>query len=259
MPYKTLVVSPKTELTFTDDEVQQVVNLLGAKMLRTQANIHGLLAALDEQFDILWFATHGDEKGVYLEDGILNTSEITALVRSAGVKLVVLNTCSSKPVAREIYEELGVQLVCTVKKVPDRSAFITATLFARKVASGLSFYESYRAAKPGQNTVYLFLPEKEMEMQQPEKRTSSVDIDLSNLLISVNRLYQMVVTGDREYGTEGLIPAVRRLSAEVEQLVEDVEIMRRNQDFNRKTLYIVVGICSCLLIAVVYLVAQRGV
>src|SRR6476660_3229032 len=155
---RTLVVAPITNLPYSGNEVQQVVNTLGAQMLREQADIHGLLEILKQDFDIVWFSTHGDEKGVYLNDGILNTSEITALVRSTRAKLVVLNTCSSRAVALSIYDELRIPLVCTLRPVPDRTAFIFGTLFARKIALGTQPHQAFLNARPGQDLTYVYLP-----------------------------------------------------------------------------------------------------
>lgn len=259
--YRTLVVAPKTDLLFVDDEVQQVINLMEGKVLQgSQANIHGLLHILDEPFDILWFATHGDEKGVYLSDGILSTSEITTLARSAGVQLVVLNTCSSRAIALGIYDELRIRLVCTLKKVPDRAAFITATVFARKIKQGLSFRQAFEAAKPGQNTTYLFLPEKETSMPPVDKKRV-VEDDMSSLVVLVNRLYEIVITGNADYGTEGLIPIVKKLSEQVDQVVDDLDIMRQNQEFNRRILLIETIVLIFLFIStllLLYLFSQRG-
>lgn len=266
MTYKTLAVEPKTNLPLVADEVQQVINLLGAKVLRgEQANIHGLLEILSGDFDILWFATHGDDKGVYLNDGILNVSEITALVRSTGASLVVLNTCSSRSVALSIYDELKIPLVATIKAVPDRSAFITGTLFARKLAAGLPFREAYEAAKPGQNSTYTFIPEEQttyypyegglkLMPPAPERR---YDNDLATLLETVRRL-EILVRGDSTYAVEGLVPTVKSLEDRVEKLIDDFHIIKSNQILNRRLLLTMSSLCVILFITLVLLVVQSG-
>lgn len=179
----------------------QVVNLLGAKLLQgTQATLHGLLNILREPFEIIWFATHGNENGIYLSDGVLNTSEITTMVRSAGAKLTVLNTCSSRPVALTIHDELGMDFVCTVRPVPDRTAFITGSIFAQKIADGLDFYSAYEAAKPGQNSTYTYLGAKDIYMPP---------------------------TGGIRYGAQGLpgqMPDAETL-ARIVRTVEDISIV----------------------------------
>lgn len=252
---KVLVVAPSTDLLLVDDEVQQVVNALRAKVLQgSQANVHGLLAMLDESFDVVWFATHGDEFGVYLSDGILSPAEITAMVRSAGVSLVVLNTCSSRPVALTIHDELRISLVCTVRAVPDRTAFVTGTIFAKKLQQGFSYREAYEMAKPGQNSTYVFLPESET-MERPQQKT---DDSLESVVALVRRL-EILVSGNSDYNVEGLVPTVRVLSRKIDSLIIEVSVMRANQALNRRLLMGVTFICIVLLVAMSILVLQRGI
>ncbi len=254
--YKTLIVAPETNLTLAPDEVQQVVNLLSAKLLRgAGANVHGLLNILAEPFDVIWFATHGDENGIYLNDGLLSTSDLTTLARSCGASLVVLNTCTSRNVALGIYDELRIKLVCTVKKVPDRTAFITGVILARGLSNGLGYREAYEAAKPGQNATYLFLPEEESYMP-PIERPGKMDEDIQTLAVLVRRL-EIIVTGNSDYNVEGLAPTVRMLTKKVDQLLIDFGVMKANQLFNRRVLLGVSFLCTLLLFATSILVYQR--
>lgn len=261
--YTTLVIAPKTDLLLVDDEVQQVNNLLGAKLLQgSQATIHGLLAILASPFDIVWFATHGSAEGIYLTpenekaNGILNASEITALVRSCGARLVVFNTCSSRSVALTIYDELRIPMVCTLKPVPDRMAFITGTIFARKVADGYSFKDSYELAKPGQNSTYLFLPESETQREMPPLNDNEKFIsDLTSLAALVRRL-QILVSGDTDYNVKGLIPTVKDLDSKVDILIEDFAVVKANQLFNKRLLFTMTILCVVLLIGMAILVSR---
>lgn len=263
MPYKTLVIAPKTNLLLAEDEVQQVANALSAKQLpQSQANIHGLLEILREDFDIIWFCTHGDEKGVYLNDGILSTSEITTLVRSSSARLVVLNTCSSRPVALSIYDELRIPLVCTLFAIPDRSAFIFGTLFARKIALGMPFREAFDRARPGQDKTYVFLPETELiptmpPMERDRDRQDVSSADILRMINSVNRL-EILVSGNRDYGVDGLVPTVRMLSEKIDHISEQMEELRHSHEFQRRLLYTVTVICFALFVSTLLLVYQRG-
>lgn len=257
-PYKTLMVAPPSELSMAANEVQQVVNTLGAKLLQgDDADIHGILNMVATPFDIVWFAAHGDEKGVYLKDGVLTTSEITTLVRSAGASLVVLNTCSSRNVALGIYDELKIPLVCTVTEIPDRTAFITGTIFARRIAEGMGFREAYEDAKPGQNSRYTFLPEEGYVMPPPyDPPPRKVEHDLNSLVALVRRL-EILVSGSTDYNVKGLVPTVNELARKVEELLIDFSVMKNNQMFNRKVLLFLVSLSVLLLIAVSSLAYQR--
>lgn len=252
--YKTLIVAPETNLPMAKDEVQQVINLLGSKVLTgSDANIRGLLNILSEPFDIVWFATHGDEKGIYLNDGVVNASELTSLIRSVGASFVVLNTCSSRSVALALHDELRLPLVCTLREVPDRTAFILGTLLARQLARGLSFREAYEIAKPGQNSTYAFLPE-EGKIVNERKR---VEHDLESIIALVKRL-EIIVSGSSDYNVEGLIPTVKELSRKVELLSQDFVIMRQNQLLNRRLLWAVIITCIILIVSVGILALWNG-
>ncbi len=260
--YRTLVIAPRSELVNVDNEVQQINNLLrGQILIGDDANLRGVIQMAAQPFDIVWFATHGDETGVYLQDGVFSMSEITTFVRSVGAKLVVLNTCSSKPVALGLYDELRIPIVCTIRKVPDRTAFFTGAIFARKLSEGRSFRQAYEDAKPGQNSTYEFIPSemlvpKEMEMPPPERHSNRLEDDLSSLISLVRRL-EIIVTGNNDYNVTGLVPTVKELSSKVEKLLDDFDIMRANQLFNRRLLWGITFLSITLLIAVLALSYQR--
>lgn len=261
--YNVLMVAPQLldkrmdPLVLAKDEVDQVVTLLRPSLLSgSQCTIQGLLNIFASDFDIVWFATHGDENGIYLNDGLVTSSELTALMRSAGVRLVVLNTCSSRPVALAIYDELQINLICTVKKLPDRTAFVTATIFARMLTRGYSFREAYEKAKPGKNSTYTFLPPEDEEM--PERRTAFLPDDPTDLANAVRRL-QIVVQGDKDYNVEGLAPQVKKASEILNGLVHEVTRLKESSLFNRRLLWFNFSISLMLLIAVVVLVFQRGI
>lgn len=262
--YNVLMVAPQLldksmdPLVLAKDEIDQVVTMLRPSLLSgSQCTIQGLLNAFATDFDIVWFASHGDENGIYLNDGLVTSAELTALMRSAGVRLVVLNTCVSRAVALAIHDELQIELVCTVKKLPDRTAFVTATLFARMLTRGFSFRQAYEKAKPGKNSTYTFLPPEEEDMP-PQPRAYSMPDEPPDLAEAVRRLH-VAVQGDRNYGAKGLIPQVDELSDTVHALVTQVASLKSSSDFNRRLLWLVFAISISSLVALVVLVYQRGV
>lgn len=229
MPYRTLIVAPKSDLSLVEDEVMQVNNLLGGTLLTGyQSTVHGFLTMARQEFDIVWFATHGDDKGVYLNDGILETSELTAFVRSMNAQLTVFNTCSSKGVALALHDELQTEFICTLKAVPDRMAFITGVLFAQKLADGLDFFEAYEEAKPGQNSTYTyigekgrFMPPREPNRYTPANSSQSPQMPdpqtLLNFIDSVKDLNLIVK------GQSGLLPPIREMINEIQKQMTGLE------------------------------------
>lgn len=105
-------------------------------------------------WDIIWFATHGDQKGIMLSDGAVSIADLTAIARNSSAYLIVLNTCSSRYVGMEIHYELGVDVITTETAADDTSAYQTGAFLARNLASGMSVVDAYERSKPGQNTLY---------------------------------------------------------------------------------------------------------
>jgi hypothetical protein len=259
VPYRTLVVAPTSDLALVGDEVMQVVNTLGAKLLQgARANIHGLLDILQQGWDLVWFATHGDETGIHLSDGILSASEITSLIRSAGVSLTVFNTCSSYEVAHTIHRELKTAFVATVKKVPDRTAYITGALFAQKLAEGLDFEAAYEAAKPGQNSTYTYLPAKGIVMPPPYERRNAGDADPLVRLNEIVEQLDAIVNGSVRFHIPGLVKSNELLGQKIDLLTVEVATLKANQKLNRRLLITLSIICFLLLVAVVSLAYMVG-
>jgi hypothetical protein len=228
MPYRVVVIAPDSNLKFAGDEVQQVINLLGAKLLTAgDATLRGMISILREGFDIIWFATHGDELGVYLNDGIVNISELTTLIRSSGAQLTVFNTCASRPVALTIHDEVGTEFICTIKPVPDRMAYITGTIFAQKLADGFDFFEAYEEAKPGQNSTYTYIGEKGISMPQrepnryvPQGSPSPQMPDPATLLAFIESVKELNLI---VRGQSGLVPPVRDMIVDLQTQVGALE------------------------------------
>lgn len=260
MAYRVLVVAPTSDLALASDEVMQLVNLLGARLLQgARANLHGLLDMLQTGWDIVWFACHGSEQGVHLSDGVLNASEITSLIRGAGVRLTVFNTCESYQVAHEIHNELQTDFICTIKKVPDRSAYITGTLFAQQLAGGMDFYDAYEVAKPGQNSTYVYLDGRGPAMPPNERPRTNFQVDDLGQVGELVRRLEVILNGNVSWNVEGIVPAVRALSGKVDVLTTKVEQLEANQLFNRRLLIVLSIVCVALLIAVgVQIALQAG-
>lgn len=262
MAYRTLVIAPSdTGLEYSDDEVMAVVNALDAKMLAgRRATITGLLDIMSEGWDIVWVASHGDGKGIYLSDGIVRTSELTTLVRSTGAQLTVLNTCSSYDVAHAIHDEVDCALVCTLKPIPDREAFVTGTIFARQIAKGLDFFDAYELAKPGQNSTYRFFSGKGQVMpasydRNRDNRSDGQDLGAFGDLI---RRLEVIVNGSAQWNVEGLVPAFKRMELKIDVLTQEIAQLKANQRVNKRWLITLATICFLLLIAVVSLAYMIG-
>lgn len=150
-----LLVAPDCGLQGALNEVRAVALALHPVPLNGTVTRKDLLDALGGHvWDIIWFATHGDQNGIMLSDGAVSIADLTAIARNSGAYLVVLNSCSSRYVGMEIYYELGVDVITTEAAADDMSAYQTGAFLARNLASGLSVVDAYERSKPGQNALY---------------------------------------------------------------------------------------------------------
>lgn len=210
MPYRSVIIAPDTDLLLVEDEVQSVVNSMRAHMLRGYVTAADLSQKMQEEFEIVWFATHGDQNGVLLSDGHLDASSLTAMIRTAGAELVVLNTCSSFDVAMLVHNELMTHMICTIRPIPDREAFLTAKNLAFQLGRGLSYYDAYLAAKPGQNRTYLYLTGRRASGMTPARQNDDISPEFRRLFA--------LIDGDEKWGQPGLMKTVASLQESVDKI-----------------------------------------
>lgn len=243
MPLRVLVVAPKTDLLLVDSEVAAVVNFLRASLLNDHVTAEMLLDELAEQWDVVWFAAHGDESGVHLSDGPLGSGPLTSFIRTAGASLVVFNTCSSFQVANEIYNELLIDLVCTIRPVPDRDAFFTGKQFAIQLSRGQTPHEAYLLAKGGGNRDYVFMNKREKPVSPPVISPAQID----QLSEELRRLVE-VMDGRPRDKVPGLLETVVNLSQVVAKMQDDFRFFR-----------IAVWVIGAISLTMLLLSALRGI
>lgn len=167
-----LLIAPDLGLPAALDEVRAVSAALRPVVLTGKVTRKDLLDALrGHTWDTLWFATHGDEHGIMLSDGAVSVSDLTAVVRSSGASLVVLNSCSSRLIGLELYFELGCSVITTQTSVDDLSAYQTGTLLARYLGMGMSAVDAFAESKPGQGANYLLFAKAAPSDESDEVRT----------------------------------------------------------------------------------------
>lgn len=221
MTLRVLVVAPKTDLILVEAEVAAVVNYLRASLLNGDVTADMLLNKLEEQWDVLWFAAHGDESGIHLTDGVLSSSLLTSFIRTAGATLVVFNTCSSFQVAQAIYNELLIDFVCTIRPIPDREAFFTGKQFAIHLSRGKQPHEAYLDAKSGGNKDYVFMNRREL----PAPSHSATSMEIATISEELRRLIDLM-DGNKRNQQPGLLEDVRTLSRNVTRIESDLKFLR---------------------------------
>lgn len=151
-----LLVAPEFGLPAVANEVRAISTMLRPVILNGEVTRRDVLEALrGHTWDVIWFATHGDQAGIQLSDGPLSVSDLTAVVRSSGAWLAVLNTCSSRLVGLELHYELGISVITTQAEIDDATAYQTGALLADALADCADPLAAYNASKPGQAQNYL--------------------------------------------------------------------------------------------------------
>ena len=187
---KVLLVAPtQPDLPNILDEVQDIVNsgLTVHPLLGQVRHVDVLREITLGKYDVLWLATHGNDEGVLLSDGLLPASLLTSLARGR-VRVVVLNTCSSAQAAQMIQNETHATVVCTVVDVPDREAYQTGALLARTLYDTGRIEIAYERSKPGGNRTYLLLAAQGERMSGDDTGITRLGTEMSELIKAMYEL-----------------------------------------------------------------------
>jgi hypothetical protein len=137
------------------DELRTLLGSLKGRdvdlMLLPAAQPEDLRVALGSaDIDVVHFSGHAEEEGILLRDSDgyaqqVSGSELRNLLQDNGVKLAVLNACSTKATAEEIEETVGA-VIGTTKKLDDRAANkLTKVLYA-SLGTGQSIDAAFNEA-----------------------------------------------------------------------------------------------------------------
>lgn len=150
-----LLIAPASDLPAVQNEIRNVSLALRPAVLQNkvvgQEVLHWLTA---HPWDIVIFATHGDEHGIVLSDGQLPIGLLAPEVRASGAYLIILNTCASEIAGSIIHNETGATVICTIGPIDDAQAAHTMSLLARNLAAGLDPATAYERSKPSLGSLY---------------------------------------------------------------------------------------------------------
>lgn len=187
---RVLLVAPQVNLAYAHSEIEAVVNSgLMVRLLNHDVTEDAIAdRLLNEEFDILWFATHTtDEEDGRIQIGhnrYMTATVLAQICRNASLDLVYLNTCQSWGAAAIISQEIGSDLICTVGEVDDRLAFRTGAIFARRLAGSDDYRKAFEYAKPARNRTYVYL-DNWRRMERMNEKTHKLLEEIRNLLSSI--------------------------------------------------------------------------
>lgn len=152
-----LIIAPTSDLTYQNDELSaalrseyRITPLVGT------VTIHSLLAALQRNYDIIWYIGHSSDDGIQLSDGKLSVSDFAPLVRNS--RLLLLNSCTSVGIAGKIRDATSVDVIAYLGEVEDKSAYRFGATFIQNLQRyGDNFKRAYDASIVADDSSYVFL------------------------------------------------------------------------------------------------------
>lgn len=226
-----LLIAPTTNLPLVPAEVSDIANLKNLQVKQKQGEVRrqDLVREISSsEYDILWLATHGDEKSFALSDSRVEYRSLVALLRPAHIKLVFLNTCSSLAAAQQFAEGAGVDVVATIAEVPDVEAYERGTLFALWLSRGQSFRSAFDLSKAGAGDVYRYVSGGGEPVPQQQHGPAN-GVDYGRRLDKI----EIVLFGDDRVGvksiktiTTHLADKVGSLEAIIERLTHENAMLR---------------------------------
>lgn len=106
-------------------------------------------------YDVIVFASHGNDNGIVLSDGLLSLGAAQQYVKRSGASLAVINTCDSENVGYRLLSE-DCDVIFSVGAVKD----VDAVRFGVLLASALVRCNDYRTAfeeSVGRGSIYRYL------------------------------------------------------------------------------------------------------
>jgi alkanesulfonate monooxygenase SsuD/methylene tetrahydromethanopterin reductase-like flavin-dependent oxidoreductase (luciferase family) len=235
-----LVVAPDIGLPWAANEARHIVNTLGAKIVSGKVTIADIMDKVDAgNFDVLWFATHGNESGISLSDDMLPADVLAQMARRCGAKLVFLNACSSERVANAIYAAVQVPVICAIAETMDHLAYFTAHAFANDIAklSDPEVADFRKAFQRSRTQNFRMVPEMGNERGTLDAAT------VEQVYRNRNRLWELSTKIDN------IIGIVNEMRREEQERIEERKEDRRSLN----TLKMAVGFLIFLVIIVLIL------
>jgi len=216
-----LLIAPDVGLESAKQEVRAVSLALNATLLNGTVTRRDVLDTLHaKHWDVIWFATHGDEHGIQLSDAPLPTGDLAAIVRNSRATLLVLNSCSSRNVARDIHYDLdrGINIICTQAAADDITAYQTGALLARNLAQGLSVRDAYERSRPGNDSLYFLFSAD----GQRGDNNDEFDALLQIMRNEFSKLWRAIEDSERRV-TQRIQEVERKVEQKIESAVQNLE------------------------------------
>lgn len=184
MSHETLVIAPiNPDLGSVPDEAATVAALTDGRLLPpSDATVRGLFAHTEgRQYRHMWFCTHADERGIWLNDGdLLDEQTLHLLLNRIGVEVVILNACHSVLMAVGVLTNSDADVMYASGEIDDRKALSMATAIAQEYSKTRNMEVAHRNVSRG-NPLFNYLPNARRSRVYQQQSTNGTKAALEYL------------------------------------------------------------------------------
>lgn len=228
-----IIVAPSIpDLPLVAEEAAAVANALPKRILLQgeEASARGIINAVADAMSSgriisgIWFASHGDDNGVWLSSGALDAISLASILSTSGAQWVVFNTCGSRGLVSAIQLRAEVDVVATeAESIADPHAWEFGRLLAIQYAQSGDLRQSVaQVARGSDRHRYYENNRRPMERIKPESLSTEEKL---NLLVGR-------IVGDRLRGVVGLVDTV----TETNQAIAALTVAMREERQRREEL-----------------------
>lgn len=210
-------------------------------------------AITEDDYQIIWFVTHGNESGVCLTSEMLGINALIQYAKSESVELVIFNTCESEDVALRVAGEAQVSVICTISTVENQDAVRLGQLLTVKLTEDISYRDAYDSVSSGSSN-YRFYGSGSNTRSAYRSTSTTLDDDVKAL--------KEAVFG--RYGVGGLVQQVDKIKENVNELLKfkplliSIEAMQKSNTSIPVYVFYGVLLLVALSIAALFIIIALG-
>ncbi len=170
-------------------EIRAIVSRHQTTLLLDNVSLQSIYSAVEnEQFDIIHFAGHSYEKGIWINDKeVLDLEDCAQIARTADAKLVFFNGCESAGIASYLVRHGVPYAIYTTAKLEDVTAWQMPNTFYSILSRSNNYIKAYIKADGGSGLYGLVVSPDELVTSYGIKR----EVDL--VVIATGRLRRYIL------------------------------------------------------------------
>lgn len=243
----------------TDAEVSTIQRNHDTRLLSGVVRSEDVTAAITEDdYQIIWFVTHGAADGVRLTDENLSVEALIQYAKSDTVEAVIFNTCESEPLALHVSGEAAVNVICTIALVDNGDAVRLGSLLAVKLTEDIDYRDAYDAVSSG-SSLYRFYG---IHSTRSAYRNTVSSIGASISLEDDVKELKAAVFG--HYGVGGLVQETAKIKDNLAELLKfkplliSIEAMQKSNTSIPVYVFYGVLLLVALSIAALFIIIALG-